>query len=498
VVQICNCISAARLGRKDVSSRLQLLSFSSYNINITAKSQRCLKSQLENKDRVAGVWRAYVSPCGSLDTHLANKPQMARTTMQSLGIFLLVQWGMKQVMGGGAQQQQVVQQQDPSGNTINVPVAKVTGPIPYSARADLKDITNYNNIPQYVSPLWAQNTPMDISLYISPSLTISPLAQMPAKSLVLHEKKFVFGNWTDTRDIHTTISLPKEVQNNGTLWGHFFVAKSGMPNDPSQPGYDASSAFFFSRPLTQYITRKRVAKTRNLLAGASEADDVEEDLSANNPTITGQFWHPNFTLSVVPDAGVRFYAQMHPGIREFIQLDRTGARDASGQNGWYQPLLFLNTFWQLKSHMIELNHTITEVPLNIHLNSLSHWKFQLLASMDYGMKANAEKAANGESVPGGGTGAELEQVKQILLDSNIYLLATTVIVGLLHTLFEMLAFKNVSTALTLCVSRRGLTKLDIGCHTLAQEEGQRRCFRAHHPRQRIHADDNLPLLARQQ
>lgn len=366
--------------------------------------------------------------------------------MQTLGIFLLVQWGMKQVMGGGAQQQQVVQQQDPSGNIVNVPVAKVTGPIPYSARADPKDVANYNHIPQYISPLWDQDTPMDISIYISPSLQISPLAQMPAKSLVLNEKKFVFGNWTDTRDIHTTISVPKEVQNNGTLWGHFFVAKSGMPNDPTQAGYDPLSAFFFSRPLTQYITRKRTVKTRNLLAAGTDTDEDEEDVSSLGPTITGQFWHPNFTLSVVPDAGLQHYAQMHPGIREFIQLDRTGARDASGQNGWYQPLLFLNTFWQLRSHMIELNHTVTEVPLNIHLDSLSHWKFQLLASMDYGMKANAEKAANGESVPGGGTGAELEQVKQILLDSNIYLLATTVIVGLLHTLFEMLAFKNVSIA----------------------------------------------------
>lgn len=39
-------------------------------------------------------------------------------------------------------------------------------------------------------------------------------------------------------------------------------------------------------------------------------------------------------------------------------------------------------------------------------------------------------------------GAELEEVKRILIDTNIYLLSTTVIVSLLHTVFEMLAFKS--------------------------------------------------------
>jgi hypothetical protein len=109
--------------------------------------------------------------------------------------------------------------------------------------------------------------------------------------------------------------------------------------------------------------------------------------------------------------------------------------------------------------MTELNDTVTELPLNIHMNSLSHWKFNLLANMDFGMKMNAQKAANGEPVPGGGTGGELEQIKSILLDSNIYLLATTIIVSLLHMFFEMLAFKEVRhhtphRCLTLTISGR--------------------------------------------
>lgn len=43
---------------------------------------------------------------------------------------------------------------------------------------------------------------------------------------------------------------------------------------------------------------------------------------------------------------------------------------------------------------------------------------------------------------GGGDGSEFEMVKEVLLDTNIYLLGTTVVVSIFHMIFEMLAFKS--------------------------------------------------------
>jgi hypothetical protein len=45
-------------------------------------------------------------------------------------------------------------------------------------------------------------------------------------------------------------------------------------------------------------------------------------------------------------------------------------------------------------------------------------------------------------VPGGGDGTEFEMIKEVLLDTNIYLLGTTAVVSILHMIFEMLAFKS--------------------------------------------------------
>jgi hypothetical protein len=49
---------------------------------------------------------------------------------------------------------------------------------------------------------------------------------------------------------------------------------------------------------------------------------------------------------------------------------------------------------------------------------------------------------SGGSVPGGGDGSEFEMIKEVLLDTNVYLLGTTVVVSIFHMIFEMLAFKS--------------------------------------------------------
>ena len=260
------------------------------------------------------------------------------------------------------------------------------------------------------------------------------------KTLVVSEDRFTLGDWNDNRDIDTTFAVPKEVQNNGTLWAHMYVALSGYTLDPKANGYDSSKAFHFFRALNQYRTKKRVAKTKNLLASAEEE---EEASPANEETTTyASYYHPNFTLSFVPTTGVQTYTSMHPATRQHVQLESTGARDASGQNGWHYPILFANTFWQLKDHMVELNSTVETLPLHIKLNNLASWKFQIYASMDESVKQAQRNAASGSKMTAGGDGSEFEEFKRVLVDTNIYLLSTTAVVSVLHMIFEALAFKS--------------------------------------------------------
>lgn len=78
------------------------------------------------------------------------------------------------------------------------------------------------------------------------------------------------------------------------------------------------------------------------------------------------------------------------------------------------------------------------LPLHIHLQPTVWWKFQVYASLDESFKQAQAKPGIG----GSSSGSEFEEMKRVLVDTNMYLLATTIAVSILHTVFEMLAFKN--------------------------------------------------------
>ncbi|KAK5172549.1 uncharacterized protein LTR77_002669 [Saxophila tyrrhenica] len=351
---------------------------------------------------------------------------------KSMAIFIAIQFAMRQFMGGGSSKPAVVPE-------------KVT---PAEGAAQQGEAFDYSVVPQSVYPMWPANTSLDVNMYISDSVVMPPFQAMSAGSLIIEERGFALEkSKKDFREIHTSFSVPKAVQNNGTLWAHIFVAQSGAELDPSKPGYDTANAYRMLRPVTSYLSKKKVVKTRNLLGAAQNetelGEDPEEEQPSSGPSIAS-YYHPNFTLSFIPDSGVVGYPNMHPALRQFYVLDPTGARDESGKNGFYYPLCYLNTFWQLKSHMTELNSTlpVDRLDMNVALSTLANWQFSIMATMDEGMKETARKAARGESTPGGGDGSEMELIKETLLDTNPFLLGTTVIATLLHMVFEMLAFKS--------------------------------------------------------
>ncbi|KAK2071704.1 hypothetical protein P8C59_006108 [Phyllachora maydis] len=360
--------------------------------------------------------------------------------VQGVGMYMLVQFAMKQFMGTGKQAAEVT---NAEGKVVRVAAAGATGPIPpYAVRPKvLEDGATYNPMPQMIAPIWPDDSLVDLTVTISTSPALTPLKDTPKDSVVLEEKGFRIGNYSDKRFAETTIKMPEPVQHNQTLWGHFYVGQSGANLDPTQPGFDPGAAYHFIHPLTQYMAKKKLSKTRSLLAAhdqtEAEVEDGEEQ--ASGPMIAN-YYHPNHTLSFIPASGVMSFPQAHPAVRHFVHLEATGARDGTGQNSWYYPILFVNTFWQLKAHMTLLNETVKEMPMRINLDNLAYWKFATLASIETSSKEAARQAAFGNALPGGGDGTEIEMIKEIFMDTNPILLGVTVVVSIAHMVLETLAF----------------------------------------------------------
>ena len=302
-------------------------------------------------------------------------------------------------------------------------------------------IQDYARIPQNIAPLWPSNSSVDVKIYVSTSLAVPAFHHIPKDRLIADIKDYKLDNSHEKRIVSTEFPLMKEAQNNHTLWAHLYVALAGKELDPASSAYNIRDAYHFFQPLNQYLAKKKVTKTKKLL-GSSESTEEEEQIPATKSAVFASYYHPNVSLSFVQNSGVIQYSKLHPAPRSFMNLEATGARDETGQNGWYYPILYVNTFWQLRSHMTELNSTVKSLPIQIDLSNMAYWKFNMLSSVDENIKSNQRAIANGASGPAGGDGSEFEEIKRVLIDTNIYLLSTTAVVTVLHMLFEMLAFKN--------------------------------------------------------
>ncbi|KAL8802065.1 MAG: hypothetical protein Q9182_004078, partial [Xanthomendoza sp. 2 TL-2023] len=263
-------------------------------------------------------------------TEAAPASNRFQQAIQAIGIFFLVQFLVGQFLGNN--------KSSTTGKSSSVPA--------FTDRPAGAEIDSYNSIPQTIAPIWPMNSSLDLSIYLSPSLVMPSLSSVEKGSLVLEEKGFVLGDYKENRQIDTTFKVPPEVQNNSTLWAHFYIALHNHPLDPAAKTYDAAKAYHFFHPLNQVLPKKKIAKTRKLV-GSSERNDEEEEQPEPSGPVWSSYYHPNFTISFIPDASTQSYVNMHPATRQHVRLEASGARDASGQHGWYYPILFVNTFWQL-------------------------------------------------------------------------------------------------------------------------------------------------------
>jgi hypothetical protein len=264
---------------------------------------------------------------------------------------------------------------------------------------------------------WPLGIPVSLHFHLSTDLVYSKEAGLP--HFVWHD--ITFGNWSESRTVDYNLHLPESVQHNGSLWAHMFLTKDNADPDPSSPKYRQDSVHHVSKLLTRYLPKTKIRKERKLLQDNVEGDGQQEP---EVPDTIVSFWHQNLTLALISDTAVLQYAQLPPPVAEHVHL-LPGLRDETGMDGYYNPIIFPNEFWHLRSQYIEINDTTPIVPLQVVFQPMSYFKFQVFASMTFGFQEAVKQQ-------GGGSSAEIDEIKRMLIETNPWFLGLTGIVSVLH------------------------------------------------------------------
>nr|CAG4640714.1 EOG090X032C [Eulimnadia texana] len=290
---------------------------------------------------------------------------------------------------------------------------------------------------QASSNLYANGTLMDLYVYVSEN------AEKPdfdkSDNLLWVLPNILYGEWSggpNNDGIHeyeTEITLPESVQKNGSFYLHTILLRNG---DDPKTQLNGKYTIHRTKQLNKY-KKRRYAKTHNLLTGTTTATS-EEILKAE--TIKEEImshWHPNITLNIVNDYTAWTRGAVPPPLDQFIEFTADGE--------YYKPILFANDYWNLAKDYQPINTTVKSIPLRITWQPLSLFKWQLYAAQSM-RNQWSQGGPLGALLTGGETAGDLDEeqdsLKEAMLDTNPYLLGLTIVVSIVHSVFEFLAFKN--------------------------------------------------------
>ncbi|CAF4854999.1 unnamed protein product, partial [Rotaria magnacalcarata] len=309
-------------------------------------------------------------------------------------------------------------------------------------------VTRFFRRPANVNPTETRTVPIDSSLltttYIPGSLyTTGDLLDMyifiseeklyrydPTRKPLWKLNDFKYGDWSShgTRTKFVEFPISENIKNNGSLYLHVVVSKSRYSIDPSERESDSPQyTFWKSKRLNKY--RKKVyRKTKNLLTGSTEKDEEYQKKADDNIVELLSHWHSNMTINLLEDQSSWMKGSIPPPLDKHVDFD--------AYTGKYYPVLYLNDYWNLLSDYYPINDTIDKLNLTITVAPIQLWKWQMYVSQ------NLRQSWYGNLLGDEPNDEDQDTMKRTLIETNPYLLAMTITVSLVHTVFEILAFKN--------------------------------------------------------
>jgi hypothetical protein len=298
--------------------------------------------------------------------------------------------------------------------------------------------------------LWPRGSHMSLEVFLKEdtdcrqhSKNSNVLAHWMEEDIVFSPKNHD-GN---RRNATFNIPISQNMLNNKTrLFAHIYLKQ--LHHDSIE---GSSTELYKCLNMTKFKTRKKDLKLeRSLmedprLMNASSNLDAMLNLDPSDKSVlataarntmedvTLMYIKPTLTLQLVEDTPESFKKSSIP-TQISKHLDFLDLQDDNDFAADYYPIFYPSEFWMRHQDTFPVNGTLSNVSLTFYLQPVRMWKWQLMSQMEETWRVQEEQRSVGTG------GADL--IRTLLMDTNPWLLAVTAIVSLLHSAFDILAFKN--------------------------------------------------------
>ncbi|KAM9783297.1 lipid scramblase CLPTM1L-like [Neosynchiropus ocellatus] len=207
-----------------------------------------------------------------------------------------------------------------------------------------------------------------------------------------------------------SVTLPEETRANGSLYAVVYVHRAGAwPLEDSREVHHAAQ-------LTTFLARVD-----------PEASKDPQKRSSRDPVGPVSHWRPHLSVALMLEDFTFNKAGLPSDVRRHMRVSR------DGQQMIYLPLLLINELDFRVRDLQEINSSTARLPLTVSYEGISLRRFRFwvhLQDVVYSLRQF------------GFTEENIDEIKETLLSSNLYLLVTTALITAVQLICEFLALKN--------------------------------------------------------
>ena len=268
-----------------------------------------------------------------------------------------------------------------------------------------------NPLPAMHQCVISSSSILDLYVYLTPFKAFE--FRRDKRQLIWNVSDIPFNwNYKHIPSVDLNITMTRSLRNNGSLYAHVFFAKQNATLDKTDLQYDSLAVVY--RRVSLVIFRPKKIKEhvkRKLLNDDDDGDnddhhhhDGKDNNSTDEDGLDHAFvghWFPTLSLSLVLDMPPFARNQIPPVMSKamdftpgifVVQISLPLSFPSSpllllilshhagiyaafyhSSDGSYYPVIYHNNFWIQSKQMIEMNASLTQLPLSLSYASIASW-----------------------------------------------------------------------------------------------------------------------------